>query len=168
MAIMSSTSYPFIMTLLHENSDSAMLAYDYTEAEGMFWWLTTNGMPVDFPSKLIDELKTVPNVIVRNGVPIYKSLASVLDRFVTLNIDQLESGNFLNSLLLAIGKALGMITSNEIVEDTTPDMAAACTLIFLAALKAKDNAKCSVSRGWTSWDQMQMRYYDAMYISVVK
>ena len=161
------TPYPFIITLLRESADG-YLGGNYTEAEYMFDELITRTPPKDLPTKLVDQLKTVPSLEGINAGSAAQSIARALDRCVTINIDQLETGTFLNSLLHAIAQTFNRITATDMVDDAAPDMAAACTLLFLAALIAKDNAKCTVSRGSLSYEQMQMRYYDAIYISVTR
>jgi hypothetical protein len=162
------TSYPQIITLLRESADG-YLGQNYTTAQQMFYKFIFGQVPADFPAKLVDELKTVPNIgpIATNSI--HGSLISVLERLVTVNIDQLENGPMLNPLLRAIGNALDSQTGvTQMATDAAPDMAVACTMLFLAALIARDNAKCTVSFGTLSYAEMQMRFYDAIYISVTK
>jgi hypothetical protein len=166
-AVQQQTPYPFIITLLRESPDG-YLGGNYTEAQRMFNEFIARTPPKDFPTKLVDQLRMVPSLGGIGGITVAQSLARAIDRCVTINIDMLESGTFLNSLLHAIANAFNRITATDMVEDAAPDMAAACTILFLAALQAKDNAKITVSLGAMSYEEMQMRFYDAIYISVIR
>jgi hypothetical protein len=163
--LLAAPAYPMTITLINESS-SGYPGGDHTEAAGMFQSFTGGNVPADFPVRLARALGGVSHFGPAASLPPARAMAWVLDRFVTLNITMLETTKVLNETLLALGKALGRITSNTVVSDAAPDTAVACSMVFMAGLMARDNAKVTVSYGAVNFAEMQTRHFNAVFLSI--
>jgi len=163
--LMQSPAYPTVMTLFHESAGNVYR--DYTAAQRMFEVLVQGRLPVDFPARVANEVHTFLWLNTKAKTTVDK-LVAALERLLMKNIQVLENDSILLLLLKALGRALDYPITIHAVEDAAPDMAAACALLFIAGLMAKDNAKPTVSFGYLSFPEMQMRVFDTVHISIAR
>ena len=145
--IVSSPTYPTSIKLFRESALSQfnLTGEDFTHAEQLCNRLADGNLAQGFPERLAQNVTKVQGLGVKANSTA-ATLAAVLDRLVTLNIERLEQKTVLNPLLLAIGSALGDSTQyTDPTDDPVPDMAAACAILAVGGLMARDRATPTVT-----------------------
>lgn len=165
--LLAKPSYPTTMSIVTESA-SGYPGGDYTPAFNLFDPFVKGTVPQDFVTRLVGEFKNVANLAPASSKSPAEAIRWVLDRFVTMNINYLESTKVLNQLLGAIATALNQIVLSTMVDDVATDAAAACGVLFAAGLMARDRAKVTVSYGSVNYAEMQMRHFNAVHVSITK
>lgn len=144
---LKSPAYPVKITLTGQAQDPFVNYDGLTHAMRFFDVIEKGNLPADFPDAVLRELGKIPSLTLSNAGAA-DAIGKILERFVTLNTKQLETGAMLNPMLTALNAALGGFTSSvELMEDAPTDMAACGMLLLIAGLMAKDNAKPTVVMG---------------------
>lgn len=160
-------SYPTTISIAAETANG-FVGGDYTTGFLLYDPFVKGTVPQDFVPRLVAELKSVMNFAPASSKSSTEAMRWALDRFVTMNIDYLESTKVLDQLLRAIAKALNQTVLSTMVDDVAPDAAAACGLLFVAGLMARDRAKVTVSYGSVNYAEMQMRHFNAVHVSITR
>lgn len=98
-------------------------------------------LPADFPKQLMKAIGQFP-VLPASQAATPEAFGKILERFTTVNTVELEKGALLKSLISALSQVInGYGNSSDLMEDAPVDAAAACSLVMIAALMAKDKSK---------------------------
>ncbi len=101
--------------------------------------------PKDMPQQIAKEIFLHGIVSGKAGATV-ESIIKILDGLSLPTIQQLESGNILRRLVISLQRASKTPFHFEnVIEESAADMAAACVLIFLAGLVAKDKVHPKIS-----------------------
>lgn len=142
-----SPAYPTIITLTRESAyTDPSIGTDFTTAEQLFSQIIKGNLPSDFPARVVNEINKIARLQTGGKTPA-DSIAIALERIAMINITELETGLLLNPLLSALNVAISGATLSQAMDDAAPDMAAACVLLLIAGLMAKDHAKTTVTPG---------------------
>lgn len=165
--IVSSPSYP---TTIKLNRESALSQYnvtgeDFTHAQKLFQLLVNGRLAAGFPERVVENVSKISRLNVKEKSTA-AAIAAILDRLVSINIEELEKKEVLTPLLNALSNALGDPTAySDPTDDAAPDMAAACAMLAVAGLMV-NGAKPSVT--YSSRDLSNRQKMLAVDISMKK
>jgi len=109
-----------------------------TPAQKLLRMLSWSDFPKDLPDRIVKEIYGHG---IMSGKPAgtVASIIAILERFSQVTIQDLENGSLLKRLGIGLQKAAkNTFHFESVTEEAAADMAAACVLIFLAGLAAKD------------------------------
>jgi hypothetical protein len=151
-------SYPAKITLHRESEldQHNVKGEDYSYGQLLFDEPSRGQLAPGFPARVAAEVTKIGRLNVR-GSSTAETIAMVLDRLVTINIDQLEdTKSLLNDLINALDTARGGFHKYDVpLADAPQDMAAAIAMLGVAGLMARDNAKPTVNFGFTDLSNSQ-------------
>ena len=148
--IAADPSFPTTIKLYRESelSQQNVKGEDYTHTQKMFEKLVDGKLQPGFPDRLALALSKVPRLAVKANGPA-ATLSAMLDRLVTVNIEELEKRTLLTPLLNAISNSLGdSYNYSDPTDDPAQDMSAACAMMTVAALMARGAGKVNVKYGF--------------------
>lgn len=161
--ILQKPSYPVVITLMREAVDVTYRTY----AEQLFAGLSPGSLPADFAARVRRELANVPWMSV-SGSSDAAALEVMLTRLAFVSADELHNGKLLPGLIKGLGAALNAYVTAFPVNDPTTDMAAACTLLLIAGLLAKDGAKTTATFGSLVEQRRPLDKYVAIFVSITR
>ncbi len=157
-------SYPIVISLMHETVDPSQRS----DAENLFTGMSPGSLPADVAVRVQQALSGQFNVTGAPGAPAMEALLRRLSSMTLRELQPITRTTPLGELLKGLASAMNGVVGNDPVRDPPLDIAAACTLILIAGLMARDNAKPTATLGQMRDSKRPLDKFAAVFVSIVR
>lgn len=159
-------SYPVVISWMRETVDPAQRP----DSEELFRGMSPGSLPSDFAARIQQALSGAGwfSVGGQGGAAAMETMLTRLSLMTLRDLHPHYRTTPLGDLLQGLASAMNGFAGSEPVRDPPTDIAAACTLLLIAGLMARDGAKATATLGEMREMRRPLDKFAAVYVSIVR